>query len=87
MIALPAFISNMSITGAAKLFYMKNVDVLVIANFSLIFGVAGLLWPEKFLTLFDTLMFPWPASFRTVRANSVAAIVLSLLLTARLLMN
>ena len=66
---------------------MKNVDVLIIANFSLIFGVAGLLWPEKFLALFDTLMFPWPASFRTVRANSVAAILLSLLLTGRLLMN
>jgi len=77
----------MHITGAATLFYMKNVDVLLIANFSLIFGVAGLLWPEKFLTLFDTLMFPWPASFRTVRANSVAAILLSLLLTGRLLLN
>jgi hypothetical protein len=66
---------------------MKNLDVFVIANASLIFGVAGLLWPEKFLTLFDTLMFPWPASFRTIRANSIAAILLSLLLAGRLFMS
>ena len=66
---------------------MHNLDVFVIANFSLIFGLAGLLWPEKFLPLFDVLMFPWPASFRVIRANSVAAILLSLLLVGRLLMG
>jgi hypothetical protein len=66
---------------------MHNFDVFVIANFSLIFGVAGLFWPEKFLSVFDVLMFPWPASFRVVRANSVAALLLSLLLVGRLLMG
>jgi hypothetical protein len=66
---------------------MHNLDVFVIANFSLIFGLAGLLWPEKFLPLFDVLMFPWPASFRVIRANSVAAILLCLLLVGRLLMG
>jgi hypothetical protein len=66
---------------------MMNLDVFVVANFSLIFGVAGLLWPEKLLPLFDVLMFPWPASYRTIRANSVAAIILSLLLAGRLLVN
>jgi hypothetical protein len=65
----------------------NNLDVFVIANFSLIFGLAGLLWPEKFLPLFDVLMFPWPASFRVIRANSVAAILLCLLLVGRLLMG
>jgi len=59
---------------------MKNVDVLLIANFSLIFGMAGLFWPEKFRPIFDVLMFPWPATSRMVRANSIAAIALSFLL-------
>jgi len=64
-----------------------NWDIFVVANFSLIFGVAGLLWPENFLLLFDVLMFPWPASSRVVRVNSIAAILLFLLLTGRLLLG
>jgi hypothetical protein len=64
---------------------MKNLDVFIFAQSALAFGVAGLLWPEKLMPLFDVLMFPWPASHRTVRANSVAAIGLALLLAARIL--
>jgi hypothetical protein len=64
-----------------------NWDIFVVANFSLIFGLAGLLWPENFLVLFDVLMFPWPASSRVVRVNSIAAILLFLLLTGRLLLG
>jgi hypothetical protein len=66
---------------------MKNVDVFLIANFSLTFGMAGLFWPEKFRPLFDVLMFPWPASYRMVRVNSVAAILLFFLLAGRLLLG
>ena len=47
---------------------------------SLAFGLAGLFWPEKFLAVFDVLMFPWPSSYRTVRGHSIAAIALSVLL-------
>jgi hypothetical protein len=47
---------------------------------SLAFGLAGLFWPEKFTSVFDVLMFPWPSSYRTVRGNSIAAIALSVLL-------
>jgi hypothetical protein len=64
---------------------MKNLDVFIFAQSALAFGVAGLLWPEKLMPLFDVLMFPWPASYRTVRANSVAAICLALLLALRIL--
>jgi hypothetical protein len=53
----------------------------------LAFGVAGLFWPEKFRPFFDVLLFPWTASYRAVRANSLAAIGLSLLLLARLFMG
>jgi len=59
---------------------MQSFGVPLMAQLCLVFGVAGLFWPEKFVSVFDVLMFPWPASFRTVRANSIAAIVLSLLL-------
>jgi len=51
----------------------------------LAFGVAGLFWPEKFMPVFEVLLFPWAASYRAVRANSLAAIGLSILLLARLL--
>lgn len=64
---------------------MNSVVVCVISQLSLAFGVAGLFWPDKFIVLFDVLMFPWRASYRTVRANSLAAIALSLLLAARVL--
>jgi hypothetical protein len=59
---------------------MHSFGVSVMAQLCLVFGVAGLFWPEKFVAVFDVLMFPWPASYRTVRANSIAAILLSFLL-------
>jgi len=59
---------------------MQSFGVPLMAQLCLVFGVAGLFWPEKFVSVFDVLMFPWPASFRTVRANSIASIILSLLL-------
>ena len=63
---------------------MKNLDIILFVQSALAFGVAGLLWPEKFMALFDILMFPWPASYRTIRANSIAAIALALLLATRI---
>lgn len=64
---------------------MRSVEVCVLAQLCLLFGLAGLFWPEKFLGLFDVLMFPFPASYRTVRAHCVGALVLSFLLGAVLL--
>jgi hypothetical protein len=59
---------------------MNGMGVPLIAQLCLAFGMAGLFWPEKFLAVFDVLMFPWPSGYRTVRANSIAAIILALLL-------
>lgn len=59
---------------------MHRVGVPVIIQLSLVFGLAGLLWPEKLAPVFDILMFPWPSSYRTVRTNSIAALLLSALL-------
>jgi hypothetical protein len=61
---------------------MRSVEVCVVAQLCLLFGLAGLFWPERFLGLFELLMFPFPASYRTVRTHCVGAIVLSLLLAA-----
>ena len=66
---------------------MENLGVPLLVQLCLAFGVAGLLWPEKFVAVFDVLMFPWPASFRTVRANSVAALLLSLSLLLSMLIK
>ncbi len=64
---------------------MTNLDLCVVAQLCLAVGIGGLFWPEKFIPLFDILLFPWMATYRAVRVNSVAAIALSGLLFARLL--
>jgi hypothetical protein len=64
---------------------MVNLLLCLLVQFCLAFGVAGLFWPDKFMPVFEILLFPWVASYRTVRANSLAAIGLSVLLLARLL--
>jgi hypothetical protein len=64
---------------------MDILGLCVVLQVCLAFGVAGLFWPEKIMPFFDVLMFPWAASHRSVRANSIAALGLSALLLARLL--
>ena len=59
---------------------MANLGVPLLVQLCLGFGVAGLLWPEKFVAVFDVLMFPWPATHKLVRANAWGAVVLSFLL-------
>jgi hypothetical protein len=63
---------------------MMDLELCFMVQLCLVFGVAGLLWPEKLMPLFDVLMFPWTATYRGLRANSIVAIGLSLLLFARL---
>ncbi|MGA9354962.1 MAG: hypothetical protein WBV46_14825 [Terriglobales bacterium] len=63
---------------------MNYLFACLLVQTSLAFGVAGLLWPDKLMPIFDVLMFPWAASYRIVRANSVAAIGVSLVVIVRL---
>jgi hypothetical protein len=63
---------------------MNYLGLCLLVQMSLAFGVAGLLWPDKLMPLFEVLMYPWAASYRTVRANSVAAIGVSLLILVKL---
>ena len=64
---------------------MNNLGLGLVLQLCLAFGMAGLFWPDKFMPIFDVLMFPWAASYRAIRANSIAAIGLSLLLLVTLL--
>ena len=56
----------------------------LIVQVCLAFGMTGLFWPEKLLPVFEVLMFPWAASYRVVRAHSIASIALSLILILHL---
>jgi hypothetical protein len=63
---------------------MNCLLACLLVQTSLAFGVAGLLWPDKLMPIFDVLMFPWAASHRIVRANSLAAIGVSLVFFVKL---
>jgi hypothetical protein len=60
-------------------------SLLFLIQLYLAFGVAGLVWPDKFMPLFGILMFPWPASYRVIRINGIAAIGAYLVLVGRIL--
>jgi hypothetical protein len=64
---------------------MNSLELCLVVQVCLAFGVAGLFWPEKLRPLFDVLMFPWAANYRAIRVNCIAAIGLSLVLFVRLL--
>lgn len=65
---------------------MQHAAICVATQLFLIFGLAGLFWPEKFTAVFEVLMFPWTSSMRVVRINCLgslgvaAALALGLLL-------
>jgi len=64
---------------------VNTLALCFVVQLGLAFGLAGLFWPDKFMPLFEILLFPWAASCRAIRANSIAAIGLSLLLLVALL--
>lgn len=59
---------------------MNHLVLSLVVQLCLAFGMAGLLWPERLIAVFDVLMFPWPATHKFVRANAWAALLLSVLL-------
>jgi len=66
---------------------MKGLGLCLVVQLGMAFGMGGLLWPDKFLPVFDVLMFPWVASYRVIRANSIGAVLFSLLLLIALLVG
>lgn len=65
---------------------MENLIFLVIVQVNLVFGIAGLVWPEKLMPLFGVLMFPWPASYRAIRTHGIVAIAGYVLVLSKLLL-
>jgi hypothetical protein len=64
---------------------VNSLGLCFVVQMCLIFGLAGLLWPEKLMPVFEILMFPWVASYRSIRGHSIIAIGLSLVLFVALL--
>jgi hypothetical protein len=62
-----------------------NLIFCLIVQANLIFGLAGMIWPEKLMPLYGVLMFPWPATHRAIRINGIVAILGWLLVLAKLL--
>jgi hypothetical protein len=66
---------------------MENLIFYLIVQLNLIFGVAGLMWPDKLTPVFGLLMFPWPASHRAIRTHGLVAIVGYLLVLGKILIT
>ena len=65
---------------------MENLIFYIAVQLNLVFGVAGLVWPDKLMPVFGVLMFPWPASYRAIRTHGVVAIVGYVLVLGKLLL-
>jgi hypothetical protein len=63
---------------------VNTLALCFVVQLGLAFGLAGTFWPDKFMPLFEILMFPWTATSRAIRANGIVAIGLSLLLLVAL---
>ena len=63
---------------------MENLVFYIIVQLNLVFGVAGLVWPDKLMPVFGVLMFPWPASHRAIRTHGIVAIIGYLLVLCKL---
>jgi hypothetical protein len=64
---------------------VTNTPLLcVIVEVCLTFGLAGLFFPEKLMPIFEILMYPWTASNRLIRVQSLAALGVALLLLVSL---
>lgn len=66
---------------------MANFIFYVIVQLNLVFGVAGLMWPDKFMPVYGLLMFPWPASYRAIRIHGLVAIGGYLVVLAKVLLT
>lgn len=54
---------------------MENLIFYIIVQLNLVFGLAGLVWPDKLMPVFGVLMFPWPSSYRAIRTHGIVAVI------------
>src|SRR6185437_7604296 len=67
--------------------FMQHIALILIAQLFLVFGLAGLFWPEKFVAAFQLLMYPWSSSYRLIRMNSIGSLGLALVLAVGILLR
>jgi hypothetical protein len=65
---------------------MDTVIFCFLAQLNLMFGVAGLIWPDKLMPAFRLFMFPWPATPRAIRVNGMVAIGTYLLVIGKVVL-
>ena len=65
---------------------MENLFFYIMVQLNLVFGLAGLVWPDKLMPVFGVLMFPWPSSHRAIRTHGIVAIVAYVLVLCKLLL-
>ena len=63
---------------------MNEFIYYTIVQLNLVFGLAGLVWPDKLMPVYGVLMFPWPASHRVIRMHGIIAVAGYLLVLGRL---
>jgi len=66
---------------------METVLFCLLVQANLIFGVAGLLWPDKLMPYFAIMMFPWPATERALRVHGIVAIAGWVVVLGKLLLT
>jgi len=54
---------------------MEDIVYCLVVQVNMLFGVAGLLWPEKLMPYHAILMFPWRATHRAIRVHGIVAVV------------
>lgn len=64
---------------------MDKFAVCLLVQLYLMFGVSGLIWPERLMSTFELLMFPWPANHRVIRANGAIAVATYMIVLFRLI--
>ena len=64
---------------------MTDILFCLIVQVNMIFGVAGLLWPDKLMPFHAVLMFPWRATHRAIRLHGVIAVAGWILVLAKVL--
>jgi hypothetical protein len=66
---------------------MNLLLLCVTMQVGLVFGLTGLIWPDKLMPAFGILMFPWRASHRTIRTHGVVILAAYFVLLSRIVLT
>lgn len=64
---------------------VEKLGLCLLVQVYLMFGVSGLIWPDRLMSTFELLMFPWTANHRVIRANGAIAVATYVIVLFRLI--